>query len=216
MTDWKQNKNWSDRFLPEIKKIIGAYLVNEAPMIEDMKRNTDLIVLKQDETRIACRVRQFGYIENYGDEFTIRSWLRNGTATELDKIKEGWGDLFFYGFSDEDEVNLAKWTLMDLECFRQWYKQQNNPGIPRRNQDGLTGFHVFRWVDMPAGAIVADSNPDLEFYQVLKVIEDAGGTVDIDYSTHDLIVRVPPDVLTDKMKATCDDIGQKYTIISKL
>ena len=59
---------------------------------EDAERNTDLIVLKLDAVRIACRVRNHEYITRYGDEFTIRAERPSGVKTELAKIIDGWGD----------------------------------------------------------------------------------------------------------------------------
>ena len=44
MSNWKNDKRWSDRFLPEIKGIIGTHLITEPPYEEDAERNTDLMV----------------------------------------------------------------------------------------------------------------------------------------------------------------------------
>ena len=52
MNNWKTDKRWSDRFLPEIKGIIGAHLITEPPFEEDAERNTDLMVLRLDAIRI--------------------------------------------------------------------------------------------------------------------------------------------------------------------
>ena len=66
MSNWEQDKRWSDRFLPEIKRILGEHLIAEPPVEEDAERNTDLIVLRLDAVRIACRVRKFQYLALYG------------------------------------------------------------------------------------------------------------------------------------------------------
>ena len=101
MSEWQKDKRWSDRFLPEIKRILGEHLISEPPIEEDAERNTDLMVLRLDAVRIGCRVRKYEYLKQYGDEFTIRAGRPTGAKTELTKIIEGWGNYFFYGFSDE-------------------------------------------------------------------------------------------------------------------
>ena len=54
MSNWKNDKRWSDRFLPEIKGIIGTHLITEPPYEEDAERNTDLMVLRLDAIRIGA------------------------------------------------------------------------------------------------------------------------------------------------------------------
>ena len=117
MSNWKNDKRWSDRFLPEIKGIIGTHLITEPPYEEDAERNTDLMVLRLDAIRIGCRVRKFKFSEAYPNEFTIRTVRPSGAQTELGKIIEGWGDYFFYGFADAQESGLFSWALCDLKKF---------------------------------------------------------------------------------------------------
>ena len=118
MTDWKADKRWSDRFLPEIKAILGTHLIGEPPVEEDAERNTDLMVLKMEAVRIGCRIRRHKYLVAFGNEFTIRAGRPSGAKTELAKIVEGWGDYFFYGFSNAEHHELAAWFLGDLRVFR--------------------------------------------------------------------------------------------------
>jgi len=152
---WKENKRWSDKFLPLIKRILGEILIGEPPVMDDQERNTDLMVLKLDAVRIACRIRKHEYLEKYGDQFTIRATLPSGTKTELTKIIEGWGDYFFYGFSNEDETRLERWILGDLKAFRIWFVRgiKNNkgicPGISLNNNDNSSRFLAFEYKDIP-------------------------------------------------------------------
>lgn len=163
MIGWKSDKEKSDRYLPEIKSILGRHLIGEPPIEDDQERNTDLIVLKMDAVRIACRIRSHSYLERYPNEFTIRSARPSGVKTELTKIIEGWGDYFFYGFGDETESSLAKWSLCDLKVFRWWFnrrlveKRGVIPGIEKPNGDGSSNFRAFVLTDLPPNFVVACS-----------------------------------------------------------
>lgn len=160
-TDWKTDKRWSDKFLTDIKRILGECLITEPPICEDSEHNTDLIVLKFDSVRIACRVRKHKYAEKYGDEFTIRKSRPNGHKSELTKIIEGWGDYLFYGFSDELETCIDKWKLIDLKAVRLFINRSlvtlkgSLPGLSKDNHDGSSDFL----------AISTKENPQLIFKQ---------------------------------------------------
>jgi hypothetical protein len=161
MQQWERDKKWSDQFIPEIKTILTQYLIVEAPIEEDQRRNTDLIVLMLKPYRIACKVRRNEYLKKYSEEFTIRSGRPSGCKTDLQKIMEGWGDFFFYGFCDPLESRLIKYIMGDLNVFRLWfnrslYKMPPNccPGEKRENKDG-TYFLSFKEVDMPDDFFVA-------------------------------------------------------------
>lgn len=151
--------DWQRALLPEVKQICAAYLIGEAPTEEDMERNTDLIVLKMEPKRIACRLRRYEYLHRYPDEITIRSRRPSGVKTELTKVIEGWGDYLFYGFASSDEPTLAAWLLADLTVFRLWHSQQlwlgNRPGIQKRNGDGSADFQAFNIHELPSEFIIA-------------------------------------------------------------
>jgi hypothetical protein len=162
MSDWKGDKGWSDRFLTEMKSILGIYLIGEPPVEEDQERNTDLMVLRMDAVRIGCRIRRPKYLA-YAQDFTIRAGRPSGAKTELTKIIEGWGDYFFYGISDQQERHLAHWILGDLRAFRIWYSRQlvanqgRPPGEWKPNRDQSSHFFAFRWADIP-GFVIANSD----------------------------------------------------------
>ena len=139
-------------------------MIAEPPIEEDAERNTDLMVLRLDAVRIGCRVRKYKYLRQYGSEFTIRAGRPSGVKTELTKIIEGWGDYFFYGFSDPTEAFLTKWALADLKHFRVWYMRQlataspgQLPGIQQSNHDRSSNFAAFRWEEFPAEFVKAAS-----------------------------------------------------------
>jgi hypothetical protein len=173
MSQWEKNKRWSDQFLPEIKRILGEYLISEPPVEEDAERNTDLIVLRLDAVRIACRVRNHRYLQAYSDEITIRNKVASNNKTELTKIVEGWGDYFFYGFANETETQLAHWILGDLKALRLYIArcllQKQQPWIAEmKNIDCLPStFVIFRYRDIPNFLIAcSDENYPLKQKQV--------------------------------------------------
>jgi len=168
MIQWESDKRWADRFIPEIKRILAEMLIDEAPLEEDVKHNTDLIVLRNNNNRIACRVRRYSYIQ-YSDEFTIRYSRQSGAKTEFGKLIEGWGDYLFYGISDKECKYLTCWFVGDLRVFRRWlmiqlYRGPENymPGIEKRNPDQSSTFRVFQKKEMPPDFIVLEKeyNPE--------------------------------------------------------
>lgn len=151
--------DWQRCFIPELKRIVGEHLIGEAPAEEDAERNTDLIVLRLEAVRVACRIRHWQYIHDYGDEFTIRASRPSGAKTEMRKLVEGFGDYILYAFADEKEEHLAAWLLGDLSLFRGWFAEQlmrigKAPGTRRHNGDG-TSFYAFNILDLPADFVVA-------------------------------------------------------------
>lgn len=162
---WQENKAWADRFMPEVKRILGEHLIGGAPYEEDRDHNTDLIVLRLDPVRIACRIRRHKYLAQYANEFTIRAHTRYSTKTELAKIIEGWGDYMFYGFADDADRALAAWTLINLRPFRLWLATETCrrhgqlPGTERANSDGSSTLRAFRLAELPDDAIVARQRP---------------------------------------------------------
>lgn len=160
VSDWRQSKRWSDQFIPAIKRVLGEHLIGEPPQEEDAERNTDLIVLRLEAIRIACRIRRANFLQEYPNEFTIRSSVPSGYKTEITKIIEGWGRYFFYGFAMESGSELAAWALCDLHVFRLWHQryiaghQGVSPGIERENGDG-TKFRAYQIFDLPTDFVIA-------------------------------------------------------------
>ncbi|MGR3702281.1 MAG: hypothetical protein ACU0A4_09355 [Paracoccaceae bacterium] len=154
------NRNWSDQFIPEIKRIVGAQLLKVASPDVDRREATDLLLLNAADLRIAARVRRPGYAERYPHQFTIRSRLPSGATTELSKIVDGYGDWMFYGHASGIGSSLRSWRLIDLKAFRAGLiRQANGQQIlsgDTANPDGT----YFKWFDVrsfPKDLIVAQS-----------------------------------------------------------
>jgi hypothetical protein len=166
---YRNNRAWSDQYMDEVKRILSTYFsapVTEGSLIEDLKQNTDLKVLCKDNISIAVRIRRQDFIYRYGNEFTIRRLNHQRKKTEFQKIIEGWGDYFFYGFADEcSPPNLLHWYLADLSVFRE---VRNDPEKKRKiqykeekNHDGSPDFYAFKWEGFPANFIVQKYTPDI-------------------------------------------------------
>jgi hypothetical protein len=166
MGDYQSDREISDLYIPEIKAAVGSFLVDVAPDVEDTQRNTDLIVLKMDAKRVACRVRSQKYLDLYPDEFTIRTSRPSGVKTELTKLIQGFGDYIFYGFGD-GHGTLLKWKIGDLSVFRLWFMRHLQiaggkvPGFENSNKDNSSGFRAFKWDEVAIREgepfVVADS-----------------------------------------------------------
>ncbi|MEP5761143.1 MAG: hypothetical protein ABJ327_17875 [Litoreibacter sp.] len=149
MNCYSTNRNWSDRFLPDIKRLVGAHLLETAPDPQDHFNATDLMMLDARDMRVAARVRRPGFASRYPNEFTIRSKVASGAETELSKIVNGKGDWMFYGHANASQTGIEQWSLIDLRAFRAGLIRQAQNGFPlrmgeRRNPDGTR----FKWFDM--------------------------------------------------------------------
>jgi len=122
-SNYLENRNWSDLFITQLKRELGEAFIDIAPEYKDTQEATDLVVFGIGELCFACRVRRFEYFEKFKDQFTIRLKLPNYRKSELDKIMEGFGDFYFYGFSNKrnDGSGFIKYIIFDLKIFREWF-----------------------------------------------------------------------------------------------
>lgn len=111
--DWKRDLAWTKPYMPRVKALLGFALVVEAPLEEDQKRNTDLM-LRLPDARVAVRIRRPSPWTS-PDDFTLR-WRRDsGAKTEYAKIAEGHGDFLFYGILDRTSTDLDWWVILALQ-----------------------------------------------------------------------------------------------------
>lgn len=149
MLDYTTNRIWSDQYLPEVKRQIGAHLLKVAPDDLDQQQATDLLMLDAKDMRVAVRIRRPGYHSRYPHEFTIRSKLPSGAPTELAKVVNGHGDWMFYGHASEDGHGLENWWLIDLKAFRAGLIRQAQNGYPIRHGDKTNpDGSAFKWFDV--------------------------------------------------------------------
>jgi hypothetical protein len=110
------------KFAQQIKAILGMTFIGQ-DAIADKQQATDFLVMTLYPIKVACRLRTYDYYNNpdhpeYKDEFTIRCNSAWGLKTEIDKIREGFCEYMFYGFVDQEEKNIIKYTIIDLNIFR--------------------------------------------------------------------------------------------------
>ena len=159
---WEKDKAWADQFMPDVCGILGRHIIGPAPVEEDAERNTDLIVLRMANSRIAVRMRSYERIwKKWPNQITIRTERPTQHKTEYEKIIEGWGQYFFYGFGTEDGL-LGPWVLGNLTAFRNWvhrYKTQNageDPGQVMQNGD-RTFFRAIDFAEIPNFVIAQET-----------------------------------------------------------
>lgn len=162
MRDWNEDNKWSRKFHRVIRMILGLALFRDAPIEEDQERNTDLWSLVSPpmngtkQLRAAIRIRRSWYYDQYDyrNEFTIRSTRPSGTATEFQKMLDGWAQIYFYGFANEQESGLRSYHVADMHWFTCWLKSHwletgEFPGKKQSNGDGSSEFRVYKWSDVP-------------------------------------------------------------------
>lgn len=157
------DRAWSDQYIPRIRTIIGAHLVVAAPVENDIKQATDLMLFKARDMRVAARLRRPGYADQYPYEFTIRSHRDSGAETELSKMIDGFGDWMFYGHASAVPGRIERWWLIDLDVWRAALIRDRESVWPREmsNRDG-TYFLPFDVRHFPPAMIVGQSKNNRE------------------------------------------------------
>ena len=157
---YADDRGWSDRYIPAIKRILGGYLLTETPDLIDMTEAADLMLATVGSKRIACRIRANHYLHKYPTDITLRSKRPSGVPTELDKILEGCADWMFYGFAGKDGERLAAYYLLDLDIFRrtvEWDVMGDGWTSRKVNKDG-TEFLVINLAAFPDPRIIIGSD----------------------------------------------------------
>lgn len=151
VTNFKGEFAWSATWIPKIREIIGPLVLREGTLHEDQHEATDLIVLRAEGLRIACRLRRPGYAEKYAYDVTITAKRESGAACEWDKlILGGFGDWFFYGHATQEIAkggNIIPRHLIDLNVARPWILENHGP-LLGPNKDGAGKRCWFYAVDV--------------------------------------------------------------------
>ena len=157
---WESTKHKVDRYNHKVKRILGEYLIGDAPEEIDQHEATDLMVFSVNPLTVACRIRSAErYFWKYYGEFTIRASRPTGTKTELAKIMDGWCDYSFYGYGNESG-NIIAYHLYDLNIFRDQYQKHLDREARltvrvKPNEDGSSEFYIYQFSEFPPGMIIA-------------------------------------------------------------
>lgn len=116
---YEVQRRLSDKYLPAFKEILKQnsmhFLSLEVSDDEkDMTEATDMVI-KIEGGDVALRVRNSAI--KFRD-LTIRSQTRSGNKTELQKLKEGFGDWYLYGWGSNS--NIDEYILVDLDRVRKF------------------------------------------------------------------------------------------------
>jgi len=146
-----------------IRSVVGDIIkIKIGTPVEDMKQVTD-ITIKVRTGNIAIRNRSDNVPWNKFHDITIRSILPSGHKTELDKIKEGRGKWYLYGWQ-----YFKDWIFFDLDFIRERKLLSNRQNIPNK-EDG-TWFISIPLMELKLGTIKASY--DIEKYLGLEGVKD--------------------------------------------
>jgi len=107
----------ANMYMPQIKQILKENAMNFislqlATPEKDMQEATD-IVIKVTGGDIAVRIR---YDSCRFRDLTIRARVPSYSKTEIDKIKEGYAQWYFYGWVENKSI--TEWMIIDLDVVR--------------------------------------------------------------------------------------------------
>lgn len=105
----------------ELKEIIYKYPkifmdINRSTPIEDTRYATDFVI-KQPNRNVAVRVRDPDPQGRKFRDLTIRVKTKWDKKTEIDKIKEGYGDIYLYCWKDKN-YKIKDYMIMDIHKLR--------------------------------------------------------------------------------------------------
>ena len=142
LSEWQKDKDWADQYFQAIEQVVKKVAdkiitFTIAPEQDDISQATDYLITVEKGT-IACRIRKPDC--KYRD-FTIRSWRKSGSKTELEKIKEGFGRWYIYAWAN-NKYGFSEWVLLDLNNLRASpLLKTERKATP--NTDGTTAFIAF-------------------------------------------------------------------------
>ena len=144
------NKGWrfAELHMPNVRSELGELPMKHFIDIEtaiakrDMEEATDLVITTSG-VDIAVRIRRNKFYKKasiFGYDLSIRA-VNKGYKTEIDKLIGGFGDYYFYGYSDDDNGTIAACCVIDINKMRQCgILEREYPIYP--NGDGTSGMYI--------------------------------------------------------------------------
>lgn len=90
--------------------------------VEDTKYSFDLRV--KTDVKVSVRLRTNKFIKK--KDITIRTNNCGHRKSEAEKLIEGEGNLYFYGFLNSGQTEIVKWCLFDIDKVRPYIKNTYN------------------------------------------------------------------------------------------
>lgn len=116
------NMTFEKEMMPQVQAILKRHAmhiikIEMATSTQDTEQATDL-VLRVESGSIGVRVRRLETMKNPGwRDWTIRGRSLGGNRTEIDKLRDGWGDWYFYAWTKQKQI--VEYMLFDLHKARQ-------------------------------------------------------------------------------------------------
>lgn len=153
MNGYEETIRLERKFTDQIKVILAKeFIIQDA--IADLKQGTDFLTFQISPFRVAARLRTFYHykINDRKNEFTIRWGRPSGVKTEIDKIREGLVQYFFYGFVNDNETDIIQYFIADLNMFIQ---NEPEPDAIYPNNPHNSDLAVYKITQLPKDFIVA-------------------------------------------------------------
>lgn len=112
-------------FNPQINKIFREnnilmpfikWELKQSSDFEDTNLSYDMVYSGKIE--ISVRIRNNNYLRF--KDFTIRSKSKNNGYTEIDKLKNGLGNIYFYGWLNYESNLIQEWLIVDINKIRDY------------------------------------------------------------------------------------------------
>jgi len=159
-TNFLDNIKCEDNNIEEAKQFLGEYYI---------KKNTETGVYSIPKVNVACRFRRNTYITKYPNDFTVRLILSSKGKTEYEKFMDGYGDSMFYGFLNRDEDKIIKYSILDLDIFRD--QARNVRCHIQSNGEGDSDFLAYKIGVFPLG-FVLEQEKFLDKKEKIHTIDD--------------------------------------------
>lgn len=143
---------------------IKLFSMQKASAKDDMEKGFDFVFTMGDIT-VPVRVRTPSC--KFRD-FTIRSKSRHGFKTEIDKLREGFGDVYFYGWTkwEQGQEVIIEWCLINLNRFRE--SGLANIEKPQTSNGDGTCFINYKLKELEENhCIIASYKPPAQNFQQL-------------------------------------------------
>lgn len=134
----------------------NKYTIRQSSTDEDTKLSFDMVF--SGELEVSVRFRKQQYIKY--EDVTIRTRSMCGYKTEIDKLIEGMGHIYFYGWLNENETKIVKWLIYDINNIRSLLETN---GTLRCNGDG-TEFKAYDLAFLKENNSVISFGDNKHFY----------------------------------------------------